>query len=370
MAEVRLEKISKRYGRHEVLKDLSVTINDGECFTFLGPSGCGKTVILRLIAGFERPDRGEVFIGNRLVASAEKRFYIPPEARRISVVFQDYAVWPHKTVFENVAYPLQIQRLPKSEIESRVNAVIEQVGLKGLEKRMPYQLSGGQQQRVAIARALAPVPEIILLDEPITNLDANLREEMRFEIKELQRKNGATILYVTHDQETALVISDRIAVMDRAGRIRQIGTPREIYENPADAFVFKFMGVSNFIPVDVRDGLAYVKGTDMALSGPGEAMKGFKAGRNGQKGLVAACRPADIRLSKQGTGLRGVVKRVTFLGPVLDLEITLGQHAIRAQQDTQEALANGLLFSEGEVCYVEFYDLKWFDAESLAEEVS
>lgn len=367
MAEVRLEKISKRYGRHEVLKGLSVTINDGECFTFLGPSGCGKTVILRLIAGFEQPDKGEVFIGDRLVASAEKGVYTPPEARRISVVFQDYAVWPHKTVFENVAYPLQIQRLPKGDIESRVNAAIEQVGLKGLEKRMPYQLSGGQQQRVAIARALVPAPEIILLDEPITNLDANLREEMRFEIKELQRKNGATILYVTHDQETALVISDRIAVMDRTGRIRQIGTPREIYENPVDAFVFKFMGVSNFIPVNLKGDLAYIQGTDMALARPGEEAK---ARQSGQKGLVAACRPGDIRLTKEGTGPRGVVKRVTFLGPVLDLEIALGQQEIRAQQDTQEALAGGLLFSEGETCHVEFYDLKWFDAESLAEEVS
>lgn len=364
MAEVRLEGVSKRYSRLEVLKDLSITIKDGECFAFLGPSGCGKTVILRQIAGFENPDKGEIFIGNNLVASAEKRVYLPPEARRIGVVFQDYAVWPHKTVLENVVYPLQIQRVPKTEAESKAKEAIEQVGLGSLEKRMPYQLSGGQQQRVALARALVSKPEVMLLDEPLNNLDANLREEMRFEIKELQTKAGVTILYVTHDQETALVISDRIAILDREGKIRQIGTPREIYENPADGFVFKFMGVSNFVPVELRGNTAYVQSSDMPIGHP------VSSELKGSAQLVAACRPADIRLSRNETGLRGAVKRVTFLGPILDYQIALGQHEVRVQQDTHEALANGLLFSEGETCFLEFCDLRWFDAQSLTEEVS
>lgn len=364
MAEVRLEGVSKRYGRLEVLKDLSITIRDRECFTFLGPSGCGKTVILRQVAGFESPDKGQIFIGNTLVASAERKICLPPEARRISVVFQDYAVWPHKTVFENVAYPLQIQRLPKNEVELRTKEAIEQVGLRGLERRMPYQLSGGQQQRVALARALVSRPQVMLLDEPLSNLDANLREEMRFEIKELQRKFGVTILYVTHDQDTALVISDRIAILDKKGRIRQIGSPREIYESPADSFVFKFMGVSNFVPVELRADVAYVQGSEMAIGRP------VPAELKSLAHIVVAFRPMDVRLSRDSTGLKGTVRRVAFLGPVLDYRIALGQHEIRVQQDTHEAIANELLFSEGETCFLEFCDVKWFDAESLSEEVS
>ncbi len=340
MAEVRLERVSKAYGQLRVIEDFSVTIRDGECFTFLGPSGCGKTVVLRLIAGFEHPDRGDVFIGHTLVASGERRVHVPPEARRIGVVFQDYAVWPHKTVFQNVLYPLAMQKVPKAEAERRTGEAIAQVGLAGLERRLPYQLSGGQQQRVALARALVSRPEVMLLDEPLNNLDANLREEMRFEIKELQQKSGVTIVYVTHDQEVALAISDRIAILDQSGSIRQIGTPRDIYERPADSFVFRFMGVSNFIPVG-------------AATEP-----------------VAACRPGDIELSRGPSGLEGVVRRVTYLGPIFDYQIALGETEVRVQQDVQEALAAGLRFAEGETCFLTFHDLKWFDPRSVKEEVS
>lgn len=341
MADVRLERVSKSYGKVQVIDDLSITITDGECFTFLGPSGCGKTVILRLIAGFEHPDRGDVFIGNTLVASGERRVNVPPEARRIGVVFQDYAVWPHKTVLQNVLYPLQMQRVGKAEAERRASAAVEQVGLAGLEKRLPYQLSGGQQQRVALARALVSQPEIMLLDEPLNNLDANLREEMRFELKELQKQTGVTILYVTHDQEVALAISDRIAILDRTGAIRQIGTPREIYEQPADAYVFRFLGVSNFLPLKRREGAVE---------------------------LVAACRPGDVELSRCPDALQGVVRRVTYLGPTFDYRILVGTTEIRVQQDTQEALSRDLAFDEGEVCSLAFHDLKWFDRETLGGE--
>ncbi|HHY33775.1 MAG TPA: ABC transporter ATP-binding protein [Firmicutes bacterium] len=364
MAEVRLEGICKRYGRHEVLKDLSITIKDRECFTFLGPSGCGKTVILRQVAGFENPDKGQIFIGDTLVASGERRISLPPETRKISVVFQDYAVWPHRTVFENVAYPLHIQRVPKGEVEERTREAISQVGLAGLEKRMPYQLSGGQQQRVALARALVSRPQVMLLDEPLNNLDANLREEMRFEIKELQRKFGVTILYVTHDQDTALVISDRIAILDKNGKIRQVGSPREVYENPVDAFVFKFMGVANLVPVQVHNDVAYVQGTEMQVG------RAIPAQLRSAPRIVMAFRPMDAELSRSPDGLEGVVKRVTFLGATLDYLITVGPHEVRVEQDTHEAIANGLVFSEGETCHLRLCDVKWFDADSLAEEVS
>lgn len=363
MAEVRLEKVSKSYGKLKVIEDLSITIRDGECFTFLGPSGCGKTVILRQIAGFEHPDRGEVFIGDTLVASAEKRVFLPPESRRIGVVFQDYAVWPHKTVFDNVVYPLKIQKVAKEEAQQRTMQAITQVGLTGLEKRLPYQLSGGQQQRVALARALVSRPEIMLLDEPLNNLDANLREEMRFEIKELQKNNKVTILYVTHDQEVALAISDRIAIMDKQGKIRQIGSPREIYENPVDSYIFKFMGVSNFITVENRSGQAYVEGCPAALGRPSREFQGVKK-------LLAACRPADVELTRDTTNVEGRVKRVTYLGPTFDYMIAIGKEELRVEQDTQEALSQNLLFAEGESCYLKFHDLKWFDSQSAQEEVS
>lgn len=209
MADIRLLNVTKSYGKHRVVEGFTIEIRDGECFTFLGPSGCGKTVVLRMIAGFEQPDEGEIFIGERLVSAPARRHYIPPEERRIGVVFQDYAVWPHKTVLENVIYPLTIQKVAKEEASERALKTIAMVNLGGLEHRMPFQLSGGQQQRVALARALVSRPDVMLLDEPLSNLDANLREEMRFEIKELQKNTGVTILYVTHDQEVALAISDR-----------------------------------------------------------------------------------------------------------------------------------------------------------------
>lgn len=363
MAEVRVEKVSKSYGKLKVIEDLSITIRDGECFTFLGPSGCGKTVILRQIAGFEHPDRGEIFIGNNLVASAEKKIFLPPESRHIGVVFQDYAVWPHKTVFENIIYPLKIQKVAKEEAERRTMQAVAQVGLAGLEKRLPYQLSGGQQQRVALARALVSRPEIMLLDEPLNNLDANLREEMRFEIKELQKNTGVTILYVTHDQEIALAISDRIAIMDKQGKIRQIGTPREVYEHPVDSFVFNFMGVSNFIPVENRSGVAYVEGSAVPIGKPENGLQ--KA-----KNLVAACRPADVELTRTTGNVEGLVKRVTYLGPTFDYLVAIGKAEIRVEQDTQEALSQDLLFAEGETCFLKFHDLKWFDSQSAKEEVS
>ena len=191
---IRVEDVSKSYGSRSILSGMSLTIKRGECFTLLGPSGCGKTVLLRLIAGFESPDAGKIYLDNTLVTDPAAQVEVPPENRGIGLVFQDYAVWPHMTVFDNVAYPLKIAKRPKDEIRTRVMEMVAIVGMKGLENRLPSELSGGQQQRVALARALVGKPALLLLDEPLSNLDANLREEMRFEIKELQRKLNVTVL--------------------------------------------------------------------------------------------------------------------------------------------------------------------------------
>lgn len=251
---IKVENVAKGYAKHQVLQNLDLNIKKGERFTLLGPSGCGKTVLIRLIAGHEVPDAGKISIDNTIVADSSSGEYIPPERRGLGIVFQDYAVWPHMTVYENIAYPLKMEKRPKDEIDKLVMDMVEIVGMKGLEKRLPSELSGGQQQRVALARALVSDPSVMLLDEPLSNLDANLREEMSFEIKALQRKFGITVMYVTHDQEVALAISDRIAIMDAQGHIRQIGTPYEIFEKPADLFIFKFMGIANFLAVKEANG--------------------------------------------------------------------------------------------------------------------
>ncbi|MDP2791820.1 MAG: ABC transporter ATP-binding protein [Rectinemataceae bacterium] len=393
MADIRLSAVTKTYGSRAVLDKLDLFIRSGECFTIVGPSGCGKTVILRLIAGFETPTGGTVSIGDRIVADAKKA--IPPEERRIGVVFQDYAVWPHKTVYDNVVYPLQIAKVAVDEAKRRADAAIEQVNLGGLAGRFPWQLSGGQQQRVALARALVSNPEVMLLDEPLTNLDANLREEMRFEIRELQKKTASTILYVTHDQEVALAISDRIAVMDSEGRIRQLGTPEEVYEKPVDEFVYTFLGVANFLPVVVKAGRAMVNGSlvELPAAVPAVCADGsYKLG----------CRPMDVLLSRIGarrldartvsagtgssdtarvpgraadasaatgpggasggpdTPLAGKVVRMTLLGPIVDFLVEVAGVTLRAQMQTEEAVAKNLILPEGCECGVGFADLKWF----------
>jgi iron(III) transport system ATP-binding protein len=361
MEIIRIEGIAKSYGSHQVHKDLSLSIEKGECFTLLGPSGCGKTVLLRLIAGFETPDSGRISIDNTVVSDPAAGIYIPPDSRGLGVVFQDYAVWPHMSVFENVAYPLKIAKRPKDEIRNRVMESIEMVGMTGLDRRLPSELSGGQQQRVALARALVANSSLMLLDEPLTNLDANLREEMRFEIKELQRKLNITVLYVTHDQEVALAISDRLAIMDDEGRIRQTGNPWEIFERPADPFIFNFMGIANFMPVR-RAGEAY-------LVGSGEQRIPWKAPQGDAAEWVAGFRPSDVQIAPQGTGLRGTIRRASFLGAMIDYLIEVDGAHLRTSIETHEAVAKGLMFKENDSCSISFRDLLWFNAQSLKEVV-
>lgn len=363
MAGIRLEQVSKVYGKKTVIADLNLTLEDGECFTLLGPSGCGKTIVLRLLAGFEPPTTGRIFIGDTLVSSPETGVHLPPESRRIGVVFQDYAVWPHKTVLENVIYPLIIKKSSGAEANKLARRAIAQVNLGGLEDRWPSQLSGGQQQRVALARALVAGPEVMLLDEPLSNLDANLREEMRFEIKELQRQTGVSILYVTHDQEVALAISDRLAIMDEHGTIRQIGPPNQVFEHPVDSFVFRFMGVANFIPVVARNGQYFFDGLDQPLDWPEPPPPGIN-------NPVVGCRPTDLELADPAlttsqTAITGQVRRRSFLGPIVDFRVALGRTTVRVQMETQEVLAKNLMLEPGANCGVIFHHLQWFDGASI-----
>ena len=238
-AEVRLDGVSKRYATQWAVYRVSLHIERGEFFTFLGPSGCGKTTLLRMIAGFVSPDEGIVYLDGEPVNS------VPPWERNVGMVFQSYALWPHMNVFDNVAFGLRERKLNRREIQRKVAAALRQVDLEGTEERRPSQLSGGQQQRVALARTLVIQPRVLLLDEPLSNLDAKLRVEMRLELLKLQRDLGLTTIYVTHDQEEALAMSTRIAVM-KNGKIVQQGNPREVYERPADEFVATFVGQANF----------------------------------------------------------------------------------------------------------------------------
>jgi ABC-type Fe3+/spermidine/putrescine transport system ATPase subunit len=233
--------VLKRFQTVNAVDGVSFSIFPGEIFTLLGPSGCGKTTTLRLAAGLEEPDAGEILINGVSAAAPERGLFLPPERRRLGMVFQSYAIWPHLTVFENVAFPLRVRRESSEMIRQRVSHALEIVGLGGLSERGATQLSGGQQQRVALARALVYEPALLLLDEPLSNLDAKLREQMRFELRALQRKLNLTVLYVTHDQTEAMTLSDRIAVVNR-GRFEQVGAPEEVYEKPATAFVGHFLG--------------------------------------------------------------------------------------------------------------------------------
>ena len=231
MSAVVLSGLSKSFDGTQVLVSFDLDVAEGELVSLLGASGCGKTTVLRLVAGLEVPDTGRITVGARTVFDAQEQRWIPPERRRIGMVFQSYAVWPHMDVLQNVAYPLKVARRPKAEIHERAMHILDLVGLAGLEKRRPAQLSGGQQQRVALARGLVMEPDVLLLDEPLSNLDAKLRVRMRRDIRRIQRETGFTVLYVTHDQEEALEISDRLVIMD-AGRVLTLGTPDEVRDHP------------------------------------------------------------------------------------------------------------------------------------------
>ncbi len=304
-AHLQLVDVVKRFGRTVAVAGVTLEIEEGCFFTLLGPSGCGKTTLLRVIAGFHVPDQGEVLLRGRPITR------LPPHARGTAMVFQEYALFPHMTVEENVGYGLRMRRVPRRELRERVRRVLELVGLCGQEGKYPHQLSGGQQQRVALARALVVEPEVLLLDEPLSNLDAKLRLRVREELRELQRRLGQTTVYVTHDQEEALALSDRLAVMN-AGRVLQVGTPEEVYLRPQTRFVAEFVGLANFLEGRwVAPGLVRTEAAELRVEGRGEP---------GRK-VVLAVRPEEVRVhagAQDGAVnvLRGRVRGVTFLGAV------------------------------------------------------
>src|SRR6266545_1448642 len=246
MPEIQVENLTKSFGDQRALDRVGFAVEEGELFTLLGPSGCGKSTTLMSIAGFQQPDEGRIVVGDQTFFDAERRMSVAAERRNLGIVFQSYAVWPHMTVFENLAFPLKVRKLKRAGIRARVLEVLDLVEMREYEKRYPHQLSGGQQQRVALARALVYSPAVLLLDEPFSNLDAKLRERARTWVKELQRTLGLTTIFVTHDQDEALSMSDRVVVMS-AGRVQQIGTPEEVYRSPANRFVAEFVGRVNLI---------------------------------------------------------------------------------------------------------------------------
>jgi iron(III) transport system ATP-binding protein len=342
------------HGEVEAVRDFSFQMKAGEFLTLLGPSGCGKTTTLRCVAGLENPDSGEVLIDGKTVYSIRERVAVPTEKRDIGMVFQSYAIWPHMNVFENVAFPLKTgKKIKREEVHQRVRDTLRLVQMEHLIDRPSTQLSGGQQQRVALARALVKRPRILLLDEPLSNLDAKLREDMRLEIKDLAAELGLSVLYVTHDQAEALAMSDRIFVMQN-GRVLQEGSPLEIYKRPTNEFVANFLGGANLLEgrlvsrsgdrgeVETEHGkIACLLATEL---------------REGDRVLISA-RPEEIRIFKEAPSdganvYAGKIAKLTFLGDCLDCRISVNRQSLRAK------LAPELLYKEGEAIFVQLPMLK------------
>lgn len=330
-------------GAASAVKGLTFEVAEGEIYTILGPSGCGKTTTLRMIAGLETPDDGLVAIGGDVVSDKDAGVFVPPNKRDLGMVFQSYGIWPHLTVFENAAFPLRVTRprVSQRDLRSRVEESLARVRLLPFANRLATQLSGGQQQRLALARALVRRPKLLLLDEPLSNLDANLREAMRDELVALQRRLGITTLYVTHDQDEALSMSDRVAVM-ADGELVQEGRPRDIYHRPATAFVARFLGATNFFEGAVRgvdNGRAHV---DAAIGPVVAARNGAAAGEQ----VLVAIRPERVQLrhdepKEADNVVKGQVERLTFLGDHVDCHVRVGAHVFVARDDPIRPSASG-----------------------------
>jgi ABC-type Fe3+/spermidine/putrescine transport system ATPase subunit len=334
MAFIEIRNLFKRFKKVVAVNHIDLEVKQGEMLTLLGPSGCGKTTTLRCIAGLEKPEEGDILIDGKPMLS---QGFVQPSKRGIGMVFQNYAVWPHMKVLHNVGYGLRLQKIPRRQIREMAYQVLELVGLSGLEERYPAQLSGGQQQRVALARALVRNPKVLLLDEPLSNLDAKLREKMRFEIKSLVKRMGITSVYVTHDQAEAMVISDRIAVMD-SGNVAQLGTAEEIYKKPANRFVADFIGTMNFIPGKVvqilKDSRAvYVRAEFKEnilcqMDHLDETTLG--------KTVYVSIRPEDVEILAQPTParenlLKGTIVHKAYLGNFLYFFVSVNETMIRVQ---------------------------------------
>src|SRR2546421_2465544 len=336
LASVELRGLTKRFGPLRVVDQVSLRIDHGQLICLLGPSGCGKTTTLRLIAGFLEPSDGEISVGDRLVSSKTRT--LPPEQRNMSMIFQSYALWPHMTVAENIVYGLRLRKMDRDTIAKKLAAILSTTKLEALAQRYPGELSGGQQQRVALARALIVEPETLLLDEPLSNLDANLREEMRFEIRRLHDEYRYTTVYVTHDQSEAMTTADLIARMT-AGRIDQLGTPQDIYDRPQSEFVARFIGASNLINVTARDE------NHVSFSGATLQVTGAKLAA-GQSAAVAI-RQHDIQLSSHApmslaNAVKATVTRQVYLGASRDYVVeTSDGTALRVVTPTETAVSKG-----------------------------
>jgi ABC-type Fe3+/spermidine/putrescine transport system ATPase subunit len=320
-ALLEVSNVVKRYGTHAAVDDISFTVAQGEFFTLLGPSGCGKTTTLRLLAGLESPNAGEIKLAGQCLAAPSRGVLVPPDRRGMGMVFQSYAIWPHLTVFENVAFPLRARGQPRAMIEKRVREALELVGLGGLEQRGATELSGGQQQRVALARAIVYTPELLLLDEPLSNLDVKLREQMRTELHALHRRLNLAVVYVTHDQSEALALSDRVAVVNQ-GRLEQVGTPVEVYERPSTRFVGDFLGRTVILKGIFR---RETGGSWIDVQGQGRIVTPSGATFSDGEDLGILSRPEDITLLPMGevhsNEVIGRVKHVAYMGDHLEYTI-------------------------------------------------
>ena len=346
--DVDIRHVDLSYGSNHVLKDVNLHIKPGEFFAFLGPSGCGKTTLLRLIAGFNVADRGEVLIGAQDVSR------LAPWQRDVGMVFQSYALWPHMNVAQNVAFGLEERKVPRQEITKRVMAALDLVGLTHLADRKPSQLSGGQQQRVAVARTIVIEPKVLLLDEPLSNLDAKLREQMRVELRDLQRRVGTTTIYVTHDQEEAMSLSDRVAVMNE-GRVVEVAHPRALYLRPRTRFAAQFVGQADLLEgtVVAVDGDARVVDTPLGrLSAIASAPAGAEASAEGESlgttagsGVSVLIRPEHIELHAATRGARnevpGVIERLMFSGRIVEYVVMAGDQRVRVQGTSREMFETG-----------------------------
>ena len=334
---IHIEHVSKHWGDFTALKDVSLAVNKGEFICFLGPSGCGKTTLLRAVAGLDMQSEGRIVMNGRDVSD------LPPARRDFGIVFQSYALFPNLSVADNVAYGLHGKRLPRSQVDKRVQELLALVGLPDQGKKHPAQLSGGQQQRVALARALATSPSLLLLDEPLSALDARVRAHLRHEIKQLQKNLGVTTIMVTHDQEEAMTMADRIVVM-RAGRIEQIGTPAEVYAKPASAFVASFIGEMNFMP-------AQVQGTNL-ITINGKRLQADTSGLNGEREVLAAIRPEDIQVNDLDAAganmLHTEISDSEYLGPVVRARLSGGDLAgVQLRADVSMNLARSMGLATG-----------------------
>jgi iron(III) transport system ATP-binding protein len=353
LSAVEVTGLVKKFGGVVAVDDVSFEVEDGEIVTLLGPSGCGKTTTLRCIAGLERPDAGEIRVGDTPVSSSRKGVFVPPEKRNLGMVFQSYAIWPHMTVFQNISYGLEVKKMSKAKIKEKVQEAMTLTNLKGLEERYPSQLSGGQQQRVALSRSLALEPEVLLLDEPLSNLDTKLRESMRFELKELQHRLKKTAVYVTHDQTEAMVLSNRIIVMNQ-GKIMQIDTPSGLHNRPINEFVADFLGGTNFLTGTVKE--KHVEGGVLTVEtneGLNISVPISEGAKEGHKVLINI-RPLSLTIHRtkpmdKANVWEGKIERRGYVGDFVDYWVSVGGKELRIQQNS------AVVFQEGERVYVQTY---------------